>query len=140
MSARNGGPVFFDTNILIYAFSPTDYRNSRARALVSDGGVISIQILNELVSVARRRLNLDWLTVRTMLAAVRSVSETVAPLTDETQLRALDIAERYGFHIYDASILAAAQLAGCRTLYSEDMQDGQSIGGLTIRNPFSAAA
>lgn len=49
---------------------------------------------------------------------------------------ALRIAERYGYSIYDALILAAALAAGCDLLYSEDMQDAQTIDSLIIRNPF----
>jgi predicted nucleic acid-binding protein len=56
----------------------------------------------------------------------------------DTHDQALRIAERYGFQIYDSLIVAAALEAGCTTLYSEDMQDGQSIDTLTIRNPFAA--
>jgi predicted nucleic acid-binding protein len=55
-----------------------------------------------------------------------------------THDRALDIAERYGFSFYDATIVALALDAGCDTLHSEDLQDGQVIEKqLTLRNPFS---
>jgi predicted nucleic acid-binding protein len=60
----------------------------------------------------------------------------VMPLEVETHERALAIAQRYGYRIFDALIIAAALEASCETLYSEDMQDGQRIGGATIRNPF----
>lgn len=60
-----------------------------------------------------------------------------SPLTLATQERAVAYAKRYMADIYDASIIAAAVLAGCTTLYTEDMQDGQVIDGLTIRNPYS---
>jgi len=49
---------------------------------------------------------------------------------------AVDISARFGYRIYDSLILAAAQQAGCTTVYSEDMQHGQAIGSLTIVNPF----
>ena len=49
----------------------------------------------------------------------------------------LKIAERYGLSVYDAMIVASALLAGCKTVLSEDMQDGQVLEGrLRIRNPF----
>ena len=71
---------------------------------------------------------------------MRSV-RAVVPLALETHELGLHIAERYRFSIYDALIVAAALLAGCGTLYSEDLQDGQSIDGrLVIRNPFAARA
>jgi predicted nucleic acid-binding protein len=56
--------------------------------------------------------------------------------TIETHEAALRIAARYGYQIYNSLILAAALEAGCTVLYSEDMQDGQKIDSLTIRNPF----
>ena len=62
---------------------------------------------------------------------------TPAPLTIETHERAVRIGERYGYSIFDSLIIAAALDVGARTLYSEDMRDGQAIDGLTIRNPFS---
>ena len=62
-----------------------------------------------------------------------------SPLTYTTHRAAIEIARRYEYGIYDALILAAAIEAGCTTLYSEDMQSGQTIHKLTIRNPFAAA-
>jgi predicted nucleic acid-binding protein len=50
--------------------------------------------------------------------------------------RALGVQARYGYSFYDSLIVAAALDAGCNRLYSEDMQDGQRIEGLTIENPF----
>jgi predicted nucleic acid-binding protein len=50
--------------------------------------------------------------------------------------RALEVQDRYGYAFYDALIVAAALEAGCTRLYSEDLQDGQRIGALTIENPF----
>jgi predicted nucleic acid-binding protein len=54
----------------------------------------------------------------------------------ETHQIALGIAKRHKYHIYGALVIASALEASCTTLYSEDLQDGQAIGGLTIRNPF----
>jgi predicted nucleic acid-binding protein len=74
--------------------------------------------------------------IRDVLSQIRAVC-TIEPITIETHDRALHIAERYGLSTYDALIVSAALLAGCKTLHSEDMQDGQAIEHqLTIRNPF----
>ncbi len=73
---------------------------------------------------------------REVLGAVRALCETPAPLTAEMHDSALRIAERSGYNIYDALILAAALEMGCNLLYSGDMRDGQTIGAITIRNPF----
>ncbi len=72
-----------------------------------------------------------------MLAAIRSTC-TVASLTVTTHELGLAIAEKHQLNVYDGMIVAAAQLAGCTTLYSEDMHDGLVIDGLTIRNPYAA--
>jgi predicted nucleic acid-binding protein len=58
-------------------------------------------------------------------------------MTIETHDRGLELAERYQLNVYDGTIVAAAQLAGCKILYSEDMHDGLVIGGLTLRNPYA---
>ena len=98
--------------------------------------MISVQVLNEFVSVVRRKYSLSWDEIRELLVGFRSRLR-VEPLTAAIQERAVEIAEAYRLDIYDANILAAAELAGCRTVYSEDMQHGQRVGGLTIQNPFA---
>lgn len=133
------GKVFLDTNILLYTIGQHDLRTPVAEALVEQGGVVSVQVLNELASVAHRKLKMSWQNVANALGAIRILCPSVVPITAETHDAALRLAVRHGFHIYDALILAAALEAGCGTVYSEDMQSGQVIGGrLTIRNPFAA--
>jgi predicted nucleic acid-binding protein len=130
--------VFLDTNILLYTIGQHDVRTPVAEELVERGGVISVQVLNELASVAHRKLKMSWQDVANALDAIRILCPSVVPITAETPDAALRLAVRHGFHIYDALIVAAALEAGCGTLYSEDMQSGQVIGGrLTIRNPFA---
>ena len=74
-----------------------------------------------------------------MPAQVRAVC-AVEPVITETRERALRIAERHGLSIYDSLIAAAALLAGCKTLHSEDMQHGQVIERqLTMRIPFTTS-
>jgi len=126
---------FFDTNILVYALSTERAKAERSISLMDIGGVISVQGLNEFTLVARRKYRLDWPLVRARLKDLRDIL-TVVPVTVETHQRGIEISERYGFGVYDSMIVAAAQLAGCTTLYSEDMQDGQVIDGLTICNPY----
>jgi predicted nucleic acid-binding protein len=105
--------------------------------LLADGGVISVQVLNEFVSVARRKFNTSWSDLRLALQWIRLLCRDTLPITRETQEAAVEIAERYGYRIYDAMIVASALEANCGVLYSEDLQDGQVIERkLTIRNPF----
>ena len=130
--------AFFDTNVLVYIVGQNDNRTASAEALVAGGGVVSVQVLNELAAVARRKLGMTWEDIQEALAAIRVLCRSPVPLTVETHEAGLRIASQYQFHIYDALVAAAALEAGCTTLYSEDLQDGQVIDGrLTIRNPFT---
>lgn len=128
---------FFDTNVLIYAVGKDDPRASKAEALLAGGGIVSIQSLNEFVSVARRKLGMSWKEVREMLDIVCVLCPDPVPISLDTHRGAVAIAEKYGYSIYDSLIASAALEAGCKTLYTEDLQDGQIINRqLTIRNPF----
>ena len=98
---------------------------------------LSVQVLNEFVAVARRKLDKSWEEVRRALDILRVFCPEPVPLTVETHERAVHIAERYGYSIFDSLIIAAALHIGASTLYSEDMRDGRAIDGLTIRNPFA---
>jgi predicted nucleic acid-binding protein len=130
--------VFFDTNVLIYAVALDDPRNALAEELLASGGKISVQILNEFVSIARRKILMPWRDVRGALDAFRALCPSPLPITMEMHEAALKIAEQHGCGIYDALVVAAALEAGCAILYSEDFRDGQTIDGrLTIRNPFA---
>jgi predicted nucleic acid-binding protein len=129
--------AFFDTNVLVYVVGQKDERTPKADALVAKGGVISVQVLNELASVSRRKLGMSWEEIGDALAAVRILCPSPMPLTIDTHDAGVRIAAKYGFQFYDALIAAAALEAECTTLYSEDFQDGQRIEGrLTVRNPF----
>jgi predicted nucleic acid-binding protein len=133
----SGGEDFFDTNVVLYLLSADTAKADRAEELLAIGGTISVQVLNEFVAVASRRLRMSWIEIREVLAQIRAVC-AVESMTIETHERALRIAERHGVSIYDALILSAALLANCKTLHSEDMRDGQVIERqLTIRNPFA---
>ncbi len=132
----SGAETFFDTNVVLYLLSADTAKADRAEELLASGGIISVQVLNEFAAVASRKLRMSWPEIREVLAQVRAVCN-VEPMSVDTHDRAAQLAERYGLSIYDALIVAAALLAGCSTLYSEDMQNGQVIERqLTIRNPF----
>lgn len=135
------GRAFFDTNVLIYVLAKSDPRSKRAEELLAAGGILSVQILNEFVSVARRKLLMSWSEVAEALAAIRILCPSPLPLTVETHEAALKIAQQHGYGIYDALVVATALEAGCETLYSEDLHEGQTIDGqVTIRNPFNRSS
>jgi predicted nucleic acid-binding protein len=133
----SGAESFFDTNILLYLLSGDCVKANRAEAALANGGIISVQVLNEFASVASRKLGMSYPEIREALETIRWVCK-VEPLTPKTHDLGLQIAERYGFAVYDSLIVASALMAGCKTLYSEDLQHGQSIDGrLVIQNPFA---
>lgn len=128
--------TFFDTNVLLYLVSGDAAKADIAEAALSGGGHVSVQVLNEFASVARRKAGMTWSEIGEVLDHVRQVC-TVHPLLLETHDRGRALAERYGLSLYDALIVASATLAGCRVLYSEDLQAGQRFdGNVVVRNPF----
>jgi predicted nucleic acid-binding protein len=128
--------AFFDTNVLIYLITDDAQKAERAEELISEGGAVSVQVLDEFVAVAIRKFGKPWNQIRHTLTVLRSILE-VCPLTIETHERALDLAERDGWHIYDALVIAAAQLAEADILYTEDLQSGRRVDRkLRIINPF----
>ena len=127
---------FFDTNVLLYLLSKDAAKADRAEALLASGGIVSVQVLNEFASVASRKLAMTISEIREILSTIRAIC-VVKPLDIETHELGLDIAERHKFSIYDGMIIAAAVRAGCSTLYTEDLQQGQMIEKLQIRNPFA---
>ena len=129
---------FFDSNVLVYIASGNTAKADRAEATIAAGGAISVQVLNEITNVARRKMQMSWTDTHAFLNLLRSLL-TVHPLTVDIHETGLRLAERYGFSTYDAMIAAAALHAGCDTLWSEDMQHGMALDeGLRIVNPFRA--
>jgi predicted nucleic acid-binding protein len=129
--------AFFDTNVVVYALAGDPPSADRSWAILLAGGAVSVQVLNECANTLRRKFSFDWTDVAEACGRIRTLC-TVVPLTEEIHVRGLALAERYRLSVYDGMIVAAAQLAGCRVLYTEDMHDGLVIDGLTIRNPYTA--
>ena len=128
--------VFFDTSVLVYMITAEDSRAAIAEGLLFAGGLVSAQVLNEFATVATRKYKMNWAETEAALVRIRFLCGPILPVTLRTHLEGVEVAKRYGYHIYDSLLIAAAVGAKCTTLYSEDMQDGQRIGELTIRNPF----
>ncbi len=131
----NSEKCFFDTNIMVYAVSGDPTRESIANTLLARRGTISVQVLNEFISVSRKKHSRGWSEVKRALDAVKVVCDVVS-VSPDTQAFAVSVAESTGINIYDACIVAAAELAGCDVLYTEDLNHGQRIGRVEIRNPF----
>lgn len=130
--------MFLDSNVILYLTDGPGAKRARSLELIDRHGIVSVQVLNEVASVLSRKHGLDWGEVSAFTSAVCAKC-SVVPLTQATHERGLQYAARHQLNLYDAMIVASAVLAGCTTLYSEDMHNGLVIDGLTIRNPYLAA-
>lgn len=130
---------FLDSNIVLYLLSGDAEKADRAQILLEAGGVISVQVLNEVTSVCLRKLNMPWEEIDALLMAVKATCE-VLPLTLASHGKAIEVAKRFQLSFYDANIVACALLARAPVLLSEDMHSGLKIDGLVIQNPFTTPA
>lgn len=130
---------FADSNVLIYLVSADERKASIAQGILADGLTISVQVLNECTNVLINKLKRPWDDTTEYLLSVRSQAKIVA-VDEETHERGAVIAMRYKLAIYDSMIVAAALMADCDTLYSEDMHHGLVVDNrLRIVNPFATA-
>ncbi|NOY69082.1 MAG: PIN domain-containing protein [Deltaproteobacteria bacterium] len=133
---------FLDTNIIVYSFDPNiSDKQCVARRLIhsalTGSGCISYQVVQEFMNVATRKFK----TPLSIQDCKIYLNDVLAPLCEifpgiEFFSYALQIRERWQFSFYDSLIVAAALQANCTILYTEDLQHGQLINGLTITNPF----
>ncbi|WP_306045170.1 PIN domain-containing protein [Nioella sp. MMSF_3534] len=127
---------FADTNIVLSLLDDGP-KADRAEAILGQGPRISVQVLNEALVNCRRKAGLSWDETGAFLASIQVLCP-VEELTMRTHEVGRALAERYGFSVYDAMIVSAALIAGCTTLWTEDMQDGLLVEGrLRIINPFA---
>ncbi|MBV9875178.1 MAG: PIN domain-containing protein [Verrucomicrobia bacterium] len=128
---------FLDSNVILYLAAGEQAKADRAEELVTQGGTVSVQVLNEVANVSRRKMKMSWPEIRTFLITIRELLN-VESNTVGTHETGIDLAEQYRLSVYDSMIVAAALLANCDTLFSEDLHDGLLIRGrLRIVNPFA---
>lgn len=148
MAADPGG-LFFDTNVIVYAYDAADRsKQLRARAVIdaamkADRFVISAQVMQEFYNVAARRRLMSAQHATQLLKHL--AEHAVVPASADSVLRALLLQQHHTLSLWDALIVQAALDAGCVVLYSEDLQDGRCFdasGGaqpaLQVVNPFNA--
>ena len=129
--------AFLDTSVVLYLLSAEGEKADRVEGLLGRKPAISVQVLNEFAAVALRKRALTLPEIREFLGDLRELC-TTRPLTVDDHDRGLEVAERYGYSLYDSMIVATALHAGCRSLYSEDLQHGQVIDRqLKVINPFA---
>jgi predicted nucleic acid-binding protein len=135
---------FLDTNIFIYCFDDRQpQKQKRALALVasaleSGDGLISTQVIQEFLNVALRKFSAP-LKIEDCLVYMQKVLHPLCKITPDLEYysTALNILQETGYSFYDALILSGAARGGCVVLYSEDLQNGQQVAGVTIVNPFN---
>lgn len=131
------GNCFIDTNILVYCYTGDEPEKHRKALDIANrpDTYISTQVLTELSNTLKRKFNLNWKEIETVLSEVNSGFNVYLNKPDTIE-RACRIAEKYSYSFYDSLIIAAALSCNCKTLYSEDLQDRQKIEKkLTIVNP-----
>jgi predicted nucleic acid-binding protein len=135
---------FLDTNIFVYCFDDSDKKKQRQantmveRALSDHKGLISSQVVQEFLNVATRKFPSPMSSDEAQVY----LDSVLAPLCEvfanlNLYKEALSIRKEIGCSFYDALIVAAAVLAHCRFLYSEDLNAGQQVRGVTVKNPFA---
>ncbi len=136
MSATDS-PAFIDTNVLVYLLGDDPHKADQAESVVRGGSIVSVQVLNEMTNIMHRKLAMSWSEIDEVIGIVQSLCK-IEPLKLDTHNLGRFIARRYGFSVYDSMIVASALIAGCETLYTEDMQHNQVLERqLRICNPFA---
>lgn len=131
--------VSFDSNVILYSAGSDDRKADIADALIERGGWISVQVLNEITNVLRKKSRLDWPQVNAFVELVAPLLSLIV-LTRDIHDVGRAVAERYKLQVYDGMVASAALSADCDTLYSEDMHHGLMIDGrLRVVNPFLPA-
>jgi predicted nucleic acid-binding protein len=130
------GRIAVDTNVVLYVASDDDRKIARAKDVLALEPIISVQVLNEVTNVCHRKFRMSWAQLDRFIETTTALCYVV-PVTVNVYDEARRLAERYEFSIWDAGIVASALIAGCDTLYTEDMQHGLVVDGrLTLVNPF----
>jgi predicted nucleic acid-binding protein len=139
----SGAKTFLDTNIVIYAYDASaGLKHEIARQIMTDlwtsgNGILSTQVLQEFYVNVTRKIPkpLDLDLARQIVADL--LKWDVVVNGGDSILDAIDIQKRHNFSFWDAMIISSAVTGGAVTLLSEELTDGQIIGGVTIRNPFT---
>jgi predicted nucleic acid-binding protein len=134
---------FIDTNLFIYQLEASDQSKSATADRIIRKGIetrnacISFQVVQECLNTLLCKAEIPLSTDETKQYLDNVLTPLYrVPASLSLYRRALDLQSRYRYGFYDSLIIAAALDAGCTRLYSEDLQDGQRIEGLTIKNPF----
>jgi predicted nucleic acid-binding protein len=135
--------AFLDTNVLAYAAAGGDEdeekiakRRRAVRLLEEEDFGLSAQVLQEFFVSVTRKIEVP-LSASDALEWIEQLEAFPCLPVDRSLVKiAVEVSERYQISYWDGAILAAAQSLGARTLYTEDLNDGQRYGSVQVRNPF----
>ena len=132
--------VFVDTNVLVYLFDTSDpRRRDIARGIVaSRRGVVSTQVLSEFYVVATRKLAVPVPSAQAEAFVTGWPTTRVVPLTARLVGAAVATSRAHQLNYWDALIIEAAASAGCPVCLTEDLNDGATLRGVRITNPFTS--
>lgn len=136
------GDVFVDTNVLVYARdSAAGTKQARAAEWMgylwrSGRGRLSIQVLHEYYHTVTRKLQPGLDAASARQEARQLMQWQPVELSPAVLERAWSVQDQHAISFWDALIVAAAQIARCDYLLTEDLQGGQSLGGVMVLNPF----
>jgi predicted nucleic acid-binding protein len=134
---------FVDTNVLVYAYDPTSGdRHTAARVLLERlwqdrTGALSVQVLQEFFVTVTTKVA-EPLALDDARHRLRGLARWAvhAPLPMDV-IAATEIAETHKLLFWDAMVVRSAGQLGCEVLWTEDLNAGQRIGDVTIRDPFA---
>ncbi len=134
---------FVDTNVWVYGVDTSDpIRQERALEVLNApwGGrhVVSGQVLGEFFVTVTRKLATPLAPVEAAAMVERMAELAVVPIDGPLVQAAIIGSSEWGISYWDALIIRAAEVAGCRILLTEDLADGVAYGSVTVRNPFAA--
>jgi len=133
--------VFVDTNILLYTIdedpASATKRERAQQLLLTERWGWSVQVAAEFFVNATSPKRSFRLTAAAAAALIDAwLAFPALDITPALFRAAVEIHERFQLSYWDAAIVAAAKQLGCRIVYSEDLNDGQTIDGVTVVNPF----
>jgi predicted nucleic acid-binding protein len=130
---------FVDTNILIYSVCFEDTAKSEKACDLLDSGdlALSVQVFQEFYTQVTRPSRSSRLTHAQAIGFIDAwLRFPVQAMTVPLMQAAFSTKERWQISYWDAAIIEAARSAGCAEVLSEDLQSGQSYGGVRVVNPF----
>jgi len=132
--------VLLDTNILIYLQEGLDAKKHKLsqklfEKLANENVIVlSTQVLQEFFVAMTRKLNHDPITVKQILLLFEKFE--IVTIQFQMVMQAIDISVLNKLSFWDSLIITAAEVSNCKVIYSEDLNPGQKIKGITIVNPF----